>query len=78
MPLNKLEFRMAIPALTREYTPGSHRKSRKPMRLPPHREMRPKSPALHAEQFRVPNATPKEPRFASPNSRESPRTLSQV
>ena len=31
---------MAFPALIREYTPGSCRNSRKPMRLPPRREMR--------------------------------------
>ena len=62
--MNKLEFRMAIPAITREYTPGSCRNSRKPMRLPLHREMRLDSPALRAEQFRVPNQTRKEPVFA--------------
>ena len=28
------------------------------MRLPPHREMRPDSTALHAEQFRVPHKKP--------------------
>ena len=63
MSLNKLEFRMAIPAVTREYTPGSCRKLRKPMRLAPLREMRPNSPALGAEQSRVPNLTSKETRF---------------
>ena len=40
------------------------RNSRKPMRLPPRHEMRPDSPALHAEQLRFPNQTHKEPRFA--------------
>ena len=45
---------MAIPAVTREYSPGSRRNARKTMRLPPQRETRPDSPALHAEQFRVP------------------------
>ena len=47
------------------------------MRLPPRREMRPKFPALHAEQLRFPNQTHKETRFAWLNSRESPTTLSQ-
>ena len=68
---------MDFPAVTREYTPGSCRKSRKPMRLPPRREMRPDSPALCPEQLRFPNQTRKEPRFAWLNSRESTRTLSQ-
>ena len=45
---------MDIPSVTREYTPGSCGNSRKPMRHPPHREMRPDSRALRAEQFRVP------------------------
>ena len=45
---------MDIPAVTREYTPGSCGNSRKPIRHPPHREMRPDSRALRAEQFRVP------------------------
>ena len=54
---NTLEFRMAIPAVTREYTPGSCRNSRKPMRCPPHCEMRPDSPALGAEKFPVSNET---------------------
>ena len=57
MPLNKLKFRMAIPTVTGEYTPGSCRNLRKPMRLHPHREMRPESLALGAEQFHVPNPT---------------------
>ena len=61
MWLNKLEFLMAIPTVTREYTSGSCRNSRKPMRLPPLCEMRPASPALGAEQFRAPNLTRKEP-----------------
>ena len=68
---------MDIPAVTGEYTPGSCRNSRKPMRLPPRHEMRPNSPALHAEQLRFPNQTHKEPRFAWLNSRKSPTTLSQ-
>ena len=68
---------MAIPALTREYTPGFCRNSRNPMRYPPRREMQPESPALGAEQFRVPNQTRKEPQCASWNTRESPRPLSQ-
>ena len=41
---------MDIPALTREYTPGSCSNSRKPMRLPTRHEMRPDSPALHAHR----------------------------
>ena len=75
--LNKVEFRMAIPALTREYTPGSCRNSRNPMRHPPRWEMRLDFPALHAEQSRVSNQTRKEPRFAWWKTRVSPRTLSQ-
>ena len=62
--MNKLEFRMDIPAVTREYTPGSCRNSRKPMRLSPPCEMRPDSPALCPEQLCFPNQTRKEPRFA--------------
>ena len=68
---------MAVPSLTREYTPGACRNSRKLMRLPPRRKMRPDSPAYHAVEFRVPNQRRKEPRFPSWNCRESPRTLSQ-
>ena len=68
---------MAIPTVTREYTPGSCRNSRNPMRHPPRQEMRPESPALGAEQFRVPNQTCKEAQCASGNTRESPRPLSQ-
>ena len=64
MSLNQLEFRMAIPAMTREYTPGSCLNVRKPMRLPRRREMRLDSPALGAQQFRVHNQTRQEPRFA--------------
>ena len=64
MSLNKLEFRMDIPAVTREYTPGYCHNSRKPRKLPPRRDMRPDSPPLGAEQFHVPNQTRKEPQFA--------------
>ena len=78
MSLNKLESRIAIPAATREYTPGSCRNSRKPMICPPHREMRPYSPALGAEKFLASNETHKEPRFAFRNSRESPGTPSHI
>ena len=60
----KLPFKMGIPVVTREYTSRACRNSRKPMRLPPRHEMRPDSPALHAEQLRFPNQTHKEPRFA--------------
>ena len=55
--MKKLEFRMDIPAVTREYTPGSCRNSRKPMRLSPLCEMWPDSPALCPEQLRFPNQT---------------------
>ena len=68
---------MAIPAVTREYTPGSCRNSRNRKRHPPRWEMRLDSPALHAEQSRIPNQTRKEPQCASWNTRESPRKLSQ-
>ena len=64
MSLNKLEFGMAIPAITRAYTAGSCRNKRKPMRLPACRKLRPDFPALGAQQFRVPNRTRKEPWFA--------------
>ena len=68
---------MDIPTISREYTPDSCRNSRKPMRLPTDQELRPESPALEAEQFRVPNQKCKEPWFAWLNCRESPRTLIQ-
>ena len=68
---------MGIPVVTREYTTGSCRNSRKHMRLHPRHEMRPDSPTLHAEQLCFPNQTHKEPRFAWLNSRESPTRLSQ-
>ena len=44
---------MAIPAVTREYNPGSCRNSRNRMRHPPRRELRLGSPELHAEQSRI-------------------------
>ena len=72
-----MEFRTSIPAVTREYTPGRCCNSRNPMSHPPRRELRPESPALGAEQVRVPNQTHKEPRCAWWNTRESPRKLSQ-
>ena len=75
--MNKVEFRMAIPAVTRVYTPGSCCNSRNRMRNPPRWEMRVESPALRAEQSRIPSQTRKERRFATQNTRESPRTLSQ-
>ena len=59
--LNKVEFRMAIPAVTRECTPGSCRNLKNFMRHPPRRGMRPESPALGAEKFHVPSQTPTEP-----------------
>ena len=46
---------MAIPTVSREYTPGSCRNLSNPMRHPPRRVMRPDSPALRSEQFLVPN-----------------------
>ena len=68
---------MAIPAVTREYNPGSCLTSRNPMRHPLWREMRPESPALGAEQFLVRNQIRKGPQCASWNTRESPRPRSQ-
>ena len=68
---------MAIPAVSREYTTGSGRNSRNPMRHPPGLEFRPKSHTLGAEHFHVPNQSRKEPQCASWNNRESPRPLSQ-
>ena len=62
--MNKVEFRMAIPAVTREYSPGSCRNSKNPMRHHLRQEMRPESNALGAQQFRVPNQTRKEPQCA--------------
>ena len=59
--MNKQKFLMATPAVTREHTPASRRKSRKTMRLAARGEMRPDSPALRAEHFLVPNQTDKEP-----------------
>ena len=55
---------MAIPTVTREYTPGFCRISRNPMTHTPRREMRLDFPALGAEQSRVPNQTGKEPQFS--------------
>ena len=55
---------MAIPTVSREYTPGSSSKSKNRMRHPPRWEMRLDSPALHAEQSRITNQTRKEPRFS--------------
>ena len=75
--LNKLQFQMDIPAVTREYTPGSCRHSRKPISLSTLCEMTPDFPALCPEQLRFHNQTRKEPRFAWLNSRESPTALSQ-
>ena len=75
--LNKVNFQMAFPAVTREYTPCSCRNSRDLRRHFPHQEIRLDSPALRAEQSRIPSQTRKERRFATQNTRESPRTLSQ-
>ena len=61
MSMNKQKFLMATPAITREHTLGSRRNSRKTMRLPPRRDMKPDSPALCAEQYLVPNQTAKDP-----------------
>ena len=54
---------MDVPTVTREYNQGFCRNSRKPTRLSPRREFRPDSPALGAEQFRVPNQTRREPQL---------------
>ena len=51
---------MAIPTVTREYTPGSCPNLRNPMRHPHHHKMRLDSLALPAEQCHVPNQTCKE------------------
>ena len=61
MSMNKQNFLMTTPAITREHTPGSRHNSRKTMRLAARCEMRPDSPALHAEKFLIPNQTGKEP-----------------
>ena len=45
---------MVTPAVTQECTPGSRRKSRKTIKLPPRFEMRSDSPALCAEQALFP------------------------
>ena len=63
--MNKVEFRMAIPTVTREYTPCSCRNSRNPMTHTSRREMSLDFPALGAEQSRVPNQTGKEPQMSS-------------
>ena len=55
--LNKVEFRMDIPAVTREYTPDSCRNSRYPMAHTPRWEMILDFPALGAEESRVLNQT---------------------
>ena len=55
---------MAIPAVTREYTPGSFRNWRNPMTHTPRREMGLDFHALGAEQSRVPNQTGKESQFS--------------
>ena len=55
---------MSIPTVTQEYTPGSYRNLRNPMRHPSQQEMRPESTALCTEQFCVPNQTRKEPQCA--------------
>ena len=74
--LNKVDFRIAIPAVTCEYTPGSCRNSRNRMRHPPCLEMRLDSPALHAEQSRIPNKRRKSFDFLD-GTPESPGKLSQ-
>ena len=53
--LNKVEYRMAIPAVTREYNPRFRRNSRNPMTHTPRQEMWLDFPAFHAEQYRIPN-----------------------
>ena len=68
---------MGIPVVTREYNPRACRNSKKPMRLPPHHEMRPDSPALHAEQLSFRNQTHKDPRFAWWNSTSPKNTVTR-
>ena len=68
---------MAVSAVNREYILASCRNSRNSMRHPDRQEMRPKSPALGADQFRVPNQTRKERQCDLWNTRECPRPLSQ-
>ena len=51
----EVDISSGFAVVTREYTPRACRNSRKPMRLPPRHEVRPDSPALHAEQLRFPN-----------------------
>ena len=53
--MNKVEFRMSIPAVTRESTPGSRRNLRNPMTHTPSWEMWLDFPAFRAEQYRIPN-----------------------
>ena len=72
-----MQLRTSIPAVTREYNPVSCCNSRNPMRHPTRQELRHESPALGAEQFRVPNQTCKEPQCALWNTRDSPGKLSQ-
>ena len=62
--MNKVEFRMAIPTVTREYTPHYCHNSRNPMTHIPRWDMRLDFPAFRAEKSRVPNQTGKEPRFS--------------
>ena len=52
--LTKPEVQIDIPAITREYKPGACCNSRKLMRLPPRRKMRPDSPAFPFEEFVFP------------------------
>ena len=70
---------MAIPAETREYTPGSCPNSRNPMRQPPWREMRHKAPELgavnsvfpikHVRSLNVLDGTPESPQDHSHKTR---------
>ena len=62
--MNNAEFRMTIPAVNQEYTPGSGRNSRNPMTHTPRPEMRLDFPALCAEQSRVLKHRGKEPQFS--------------
>ena len=70
--MNKMEFRMAIPAVTQEYTPFQRRNSRNQMTHTPRREMRLDFPAFRLEQYRIPNETRKDPRFLD-RTPESPK-----
>ena len=53
MSMNKQNFLMATPAMTREHIPRSCRNSRNPMSHTIRWEMRLYLPAFHAKQYRI-------------------------